>query len=330
MFPSPLQFGQVQRGDRAHPGGRHTQGGGENRTVEFPRKILLATDGSPDAALATRAAADLSKRTGARLHVVHVWRPLPRGTAPGDYSEYANSGTEQAAKTLLEEQVESIGEAGANVAGTHFEEGSPAERILDVADGIGAGVIVVGSRGQGKLRRLIMGSVSERIVHHAPCPVLVVRGGEGAWPPQKIVVGDDGSEEAKSAGELATHIGKLFERRVILVRAGREPERPPELPEYEQSLYERLVVDYSRREELELEKRADELEELVGLRPETRFAVEDAAVAILDAAGEDPATLVAVGSRGLGVVRRVILGSVSTKIVRSTSGSVLICPHREG
>ncbi|HEX2729769.1 MAG TPA: universal stress protein [Rubrobacteraceae bacterium] len=298
--------------------------------MEFPAEILLATDGSEDAARAARVAADLSKRTGAHLHVVHVWQPLPRGAASGDYWEYVYSGSEQAASMLLDEQVASIGEAGAQVAGTRLAEGSPVERILDVADEVGAGMVVVGSWGLGQLGRLVLGSVSERIVHHADRPVLVVRGGEDAWPPKEIVAGDDGSEAAKSAGELAASIGKLFERRVILVRAGREPKRPPELPGYEQSMYERLIADYSRREELDLERRADELEKLVGLRPETRFAVDDAAAAILAAAGEDPTTLVAVGSRGLGVARRAILGSVSTKVARSASGSVLICPRREG
>jgi nucleotide-binding universal stress UspA family protein len=121
-----------------------------------------------------------------------------------------------------------------------------------------------------------------------------------------------------------------MEVRMILVRAGMGPERSPELPEYEQTIYERLAEDYWRQKELALDKRADELQALVGLRPETRFVMRDAAVAILDAAGEDPATLVAVGSRGLGVVRRAMLGSVSTKVVRAASGSVLICLHREG
>jgi nucleotide-binding universal stress UspA family protein len=296
----------------------------------LPTEVLLATDGSADATQAARVSADLSRRTGARLHVVHAWQPLPRGTPPGDYWEYAYSGSERSAKVVLEGQMAIIEKAGARVDAAYLKEGSPAEQILDVADEIGAGVIVIGRRGLGALGRLVLGSVSERIVHNASRPVLVVRGGEGVWPPQRIVVGDDGSGGAKSAGELAARLAKLMEVRMILVRAGMGPERSPELPEYEQTIYERLAEDYWRQKELALDKRADELQALVGLRPETRFVMRDAAVAILDAAGEDPATLVAVGSRGLGVVRRAMLGSVSTKVVRAASGSVLICPHREG
>jgi hypothetical protein len=59
-----------------------------------------------------------------------------------------------------------------------------------------ADLLVVGSRGLGKARRLVTGRVSEGLVHVASRPTLVVRGGEGIWPPKDVVVGDDGSEEA--------------------------------------------------------------------------------------------------------------------------------------
>jgi nucleotide-binding universal stress UspA family protein len=131
----------------------------------LPTEVLLATDGSADATQAARVSADLSRRTGARLHVVHAWQPLPRGTPPGDYWEYAYSGSERSAKVVLEGQMAIIEKAGARVDAAYLKEGSPAEQILDVADEIGAGVIVIGRRGLGALGRLVLGSVSERIVH---------------------------------------------------------------------------------------------------------------------------------------------------------------------
>ena len=88
---------------------------------------------------------------------------------------------------------------------------------------LGAGVLVLGSRGRGKVGRILLGSVSEGIVHHARRPVLVVRGGECAWPPARVVVGDDPSADAKEAGELAARIGGLFGSGVLLVRV--YPER---------------------------------------------------------------------------------------------------------
>jgi hypothetical protein len=61
----------------------------------------------------------------------------------------------------------------------------------------------VGSRGLGQVGRFLLGSVAEAVVHNAPCPILLMRGGEDAWLPTQVVFADDGSEEAKGAGELA-------------------------------------------------------------------------------------------------------------------------------
>jgi nucleotide-binding universal stress UspA family protein len=82
---------------------------------------------------------------------------------------------EEAAKTALEEQATKAREAGIEVAGAHTEDGFPDEEIVGLAGRLGAGLIVVGSRGHGPLRRALMGSVSDSVVRHAHCPVLVVR-----------------------------------------------------------------------------------------------------------------------------------------------------------
>ena len=82
---------------------------------------------------------------------------------------------------------------------------------------------MVGSRGIGAVKRLVMGSVSRGVVRLAARPTLVVRGGLGVWPPARAIVGDDSSEEAKRVGDLASSIARLFEAQVFLVRA-RNPE----------------------------------------------------------------------------------------------------------
>jgi hypothetical protein len=74
----------------------------------------------------------------------------------------------------------------------------------------------VGRRGLSLLENLMMGSVSDGLAHHATRPVLIVSGGERAWPPRRIVIGEDFSEEATGAAELAAMIGRLF-------RCGRTP-----------------------------------------------------------------------------------------------------------
>src|SRR3712207_9215315 len=81
-----------------------------------------------------------------------------------------------------------------SVAGAHLRKGRPAEEIVALAEELDAGLVVLGSRGLGLVKRLVVGSVAEGVVSLAPCPVLVVRGGEAAWPPSRVVVGDRSEE----------------------------------------------------------------------------------------------------------------------------------------
>jgi nucleotide-binding universal stress UspA family protein len=289
------------------------------RLSEF--RVLLPTDGSEDSRLAARAAADLSEKAGAELHLVHAWQSVPHPVIDSDYYEAG-------AKRLLKEETEFVSGSGGTVSEAHLVMGAPVDAILDLGEELGADLIVMGSRGHGPLARLILGSVSEGVVHHASCPVLVLRGGKEAWPPERIVVGDDGSEAARDAGTLAAGIGGLFEAKGLLVHAY------PELPEMDIEGREsnaRIVDDELRREERKLEERAAELEDTLGRRPKVRIDVGDPAACILAAAqgGEGRNTLIAVGSRRLGKVQRVRLGSVSTKLLRAAGWPLLIHPPRE-
>jgi nucleotide-binding universal stress UspA family protein len=291
----------------------------------FPTRVLLATDGSEDAALAARAAADVCEKTGSELHVVHAW-----SLGSSAYFEaFLRVQVEQEAQEVLEDQVERIESAGGIVAGAHLRVGTPVDEILDLAGELAAGLVVVGSRGRGSLRRLLMGSVSEGVVHGASFPVLVMRGGEEAWPPRRLVVGEDGSEEAKGAGELAARIGKPFDARMLLVRTY------PQLPEVDaegRELDARMVDDELRREEQALKSRAKEIRDALGVRPRIEIAVGDPAASLLKVAeeGVGEKALVAVGSRGLGTVQRIRLGSVSTKVLHAAEGPVLVCPRLGG
>ena len=79
------------------------------------------------------------------------------------------------AESRLEAQVRELGEAGNEIAGTHARVGFPDAEIVGLAGKLGAGLIVMGSRGHGPLKRALMGSVSDSVVRHAHCPILVVR-----------------------------------------------------------------------------------------------------------------------------------------------------------
>jgi nucleotide-binding universal stress UspA family protein len=138
----------------------------------FPTKVLSATDGSAEAQLAATTAADLVKSTGSELHVVHVGEFLPTVLAQ---TEVEPARIEREARKLLEEQVRRVEGAGVTVEGAHLRLGRVDEEIVDLAQSIGAGLIVMGSRGHGRIRRALMGSVSDSVVRHAHCPVTIVR-----------------------------------------------------------------------------------------------------------------------------------------------------------
>jgi nucleotide-binding universal stress UspA family protein len=145
----------------------------------FPTKILLATDGSREARQAAQAAAELSKDTGSEVHVTYVL-PSPRELrGHHTYSrEVMSSVLEQAegdARSFLEEEAKQIGESGGKVAETHLRAGEPDKEIVRLSEELGAGAIVIGSRGLGAVKRALMGGVSESVVRHAHCPVFVVR-----------------------------------------------------------------------------------------------------------------------------------------------------------
>ena len=146
-----------------------------------PKKILVATDGSADSVLAARRAVELAHSFGSELYVVHVVSMTQPYHIFGEVLVEAPSLYEEdmhSAQEILDEQVRTIEEAGGKVTEAYLEKGEPDARVISLAEEIGVGLIVVGSRGQNPLKRLPIGSVSSSIVTHAHCEVLVVRGEE--------------------------------------------------------------------------------------------------------------------------------------------------------
>lgn len=148
----------------------------------FPAKILLATDGSEDSALAAQAAVDLSNETGTELHVVHVGESLPVYPPPASGPPPPTPSREElrrAAQGLLDQQLKQIEEMGGKVENGHIRMGRPAEEILRLSEEIVAGLIVVGNQGLSgrfsRMRRFLMGGVSENVTRYARCSVMVVR-----------------------------------------------------------------------------------------------------------------------------------------------------------
>ena len=275
----------------------------------FPTKTLLATDGSEDAAQATQAATDLASRSGSELHVVHVWHDVP-----GPYRHgYVKRELRRQGQEILDEQVRKIEEAGGTVAQAHLRGGRTSDEVIELAEELDVDLLVVGTRGLRGMRRILIGSHSDEIVHRSRRTVLVVRRGDNVWPPSRVVAGDDFSEDARRAAGLAANLGKLFGARMLLLHV--EPQLSQESGE---------AVGQA---EGKLEDRARELEAILEERPQTRVVAGDPAEVLVDAAQEEGPTLVAVGSRGLGTLERVRLGSVSTKVIRAGLEAVLVYPH---
>ena len=306
-----------------------------NTTKERPRRpdpaalpapqgpILLATDGSPDAELAGIAVSQLHRALHASIHVVHCWMPVisaygPAGVLPVDAVE----AYEEPAALVLEEQVALLKRRKLVPEATHLLEGRATELVPDLALELGARLIVIGSRGLGAVKRLVLGSVSEGIVHTTHTPVLVVRGAKRAWPPTDIVVGDDGSAESRLAASSAAWIARATGARMRIVHV-----MPAAWKDASSPRQARAMAAASAAAEATAEEIADEVERTYGFRPTTSVVVGDAAVRLVSQARKTPVpAMLAVGSRGLGAVQRLALGSVSTKILRAAPGPVLVCP----
>ena len=138
----------------------------------FPTKILLATDGSKEAQLAATTAADLANSTSSELHVVLVGELRPTFLAQ---TEVEPAELQRQAQHQLDEEVRSLQEAGGTVKEAHLRQGKADEEVVELAERMGIGLIVMGSRGRGRIRRALLGSVSESVVRHAHCPVTIVR-----------------------------------------------------------------------------------------------------------------------------------------------------------
>jgi nucleotide-binding universal stress UspA family protein len=143
------------------------------------RSIVVGTDGSGTATEAVRQATELARLTGARIHLVSAYEPVgsvrlreEREQVPADLEWMVNP-REDVDRTLSEAARE-IDAAGVEVS-AYARQGDAADAILDVAEEQAADVIVVGNKGMTGAKRVLLGSVPNKISHHAPCSVMIIR-----------------------------------------------------------------------------------------------------------------------------------------------------------
>jgi nucleotide-binding universal stress UspA family protein len=143
------------------------------------QSIVVGTDGSETAGEAVREAIELAKAVGGSIELVSAFEPIPNQRlkeearqAPDDLQWMVNP--REDVEATLRDAAERVQAAGLTV-NTYAREGDPADAILDVAEERAADLIVVGNKGMTGAKRFLLGSVPNKVSHHAPCSVLIIR-----------------------------------------------------------------------------------------------------------------------------------------------------------
>ena len=210
--------------------------------------------------------------------------------------------------------------------------GSPSQVLHELAEELGADAIVVGATHHGRALRLLAGSTPDAVLNHAPCPVAVAPDGyrdalHGTGGVRQVAVAYDGSPEARHALEVAVGYARAAGARLRLVTAvnsaaaGIYPPPPLDVASYEE--LGRIARD---------EARAALDEVIAGLGPDVRAdsAVLDGDVVTVLAEDAKTDDLLFTGSRAKGPFRRVLLGSVSTHLLRDAACPVVVVPRGSG
>ena len=292
------------------------------------QKALIGLDGSAEALSAARLGAEISHRANAKLFTLTVHNDsvvLPVGASWGEAGIAANLLLD----TLSKEQEETE-EAGIVIERKEGAEpvalreiGLPIDRILAVSAREKVDLILLGGHSHKSWERILLGSVSDGVVRHSSCPVLIVRG-DGSIP-QRILLGIDGSDSGNRAAQAAGELAKLFQIRLdalITLPIQREKRHAKEKrisgetnEEREQTESE---VEFTQRVRTQIEK--------LDIDFSWNVQFGDPVKTILAFSESEHIDLIVVGKRGLGPVESMIFGSVSNEITHKATCSVMITP----
>ena len=143
------------------------------------KSIVVGTDGSETASEAVRQAVDLAKEISAKVQLVSAYEPVgdqrlreERTEVPDDVQWMVNP--REDVDATLRDAADKAKDAGVEVE-TYARQGDPADAILDVAEEKNADLIIVGNKGMTGAKRFLLGSVPNKVSHHAPCSVLIIR-----------------------------------------------------------------------------------------------------------------------------------------------------------
>ncbi|HEU4730094.1 MAG TPA: universal stress protein [Kofleriaceae bacterium] len=290
------------------------------------RKILCSIDFSSESDHALRVAVRLATRDDADLVLVHAWYA-------GEYALAQYRFPSPAVDQLIEDEerglaaaVRSAQSLGARRVSSALLTGYPSQEIVEALRLDPAfDLAVIGTRGRTGLSRVLLGSVAEQTMRHAPCPVLVTRERPGVTAFRRVLCAVDLSESSRDAMELATTMVDPGGAGITLLHA-------IELPvTYSRAIPggDIAVAIEARAGEL-LEKAAAELRTMTTVPVTTVLRTGNPGAQALALLDEQPAfDLVVTGTHGRTGIRRVFLGSVAEKIVRHAPCSVLVARRRE-
>lgn len=145
------------------------------------KSILCPVDFSGNSRHALVVAADLAKSWGATLTIAHVWQPPLYGSPDAPVAGTVIQSLVDDAERMLDEWQAAVQSDGLEIARTKITTGVPWHEILELAKGASADLIVMGTHGRTGLKHVLIGSVAEKVVRHATCDVLVVRGSQPSF-----------------------------------------------------------------------------------------------------------------------------------------------------
>jgi nucleotide-binding universal stress UspA family protein len=268
------------------------------------RKMLVAFDGSESGKNALRQAITLAELEKSWIKVLAV---VP--TYEGDL-EFI--GVSEIEKVLMAQEV---ARAEGTEVMTNVQQGEPYETIVDVCDEENCDLIVMGRRGLRRLERMLMGSVTAKVIGHSGKDVLVVPR-NATFALDNILLATDGSAHSEAALERALHYASFCGGRLTAVSVvDVYPEFYAEAPEIVENLEKKSVQIMDG-----VAKRARE----AGVKAETRVVRGNSAEEIVDLAQEKRAGTIFMGSRGRSGLKKLVMGSVAEKVVGLASCPVLV------
>lgn len=285
--------------------------------------IVVGIDGSEGATIALRWAVEEGERRGWPVTALLAWDYLDQPKLDPQAAFDPHYDETKASAFLDGHLVDVLGDGAAGV-GRIVVNGKAAPALLDAA--AGADLAVVGARGLGGFKGMLLGSVSRTVVEHAPCPVAVIHAGaaEAGSPdgPARVVVGTDGSPDALTAMRWAADAARARGAVLQVLHSWQQPLIGGYLdgaPQFDPV----AIEDYARRT---LDGAVAELD-TDGLTVEPLLVTSSSAQALLDA-GEG-AALVVVGHRGLNRLARFLLGSTSLRVAQHATCPVVLVPHED-